>query len=128
MFSIPFVDQQRSELLALICRLGAEFRRRGMSEHLRRLRVYYLAVRHRLTRGRNELDVRWSEAHVLDWLRALQVPPYDRAWPVRPRGSGCPTCGVAQGETPSGRTELVFPGGTKLRCRECGASWLELDA
>ncbi len=98
-----------------------------MTEHTRRLKLYWLAARHGLLKGRNELDVKWSEAHVVDWLEALQLPPYDGSLAVRAKGAGCPTCGQGPGTTPSGRTVLVFPGGAKMRCQVCGQSWLELD-
>jgi len=114
-------------LLACVARLGEEFRRRGMREHVRRLRLYFLAVRHGLLKGPNELDVRWSESHVVEWMKAFRLPPFEAALEVRPPGGGCPRCGLAQGTVPSGRTELVFPGGAKLRCQSCGGAWLELE-
>lgn len=115
-------------LLEHIARLGEAFRSRGMEEHLRRLRVYWLAVRHGLTKGRRELDVKWSEAHLVSWMQALQVPPYEHALEVRRAGGGCPSCGAGQGTVPSVQTELVFPGGSRMACRGCGRLWLETDA
>ena len=115
-------------LLACVARLGEEFRRRGMTEHVRLLKLYFLDVRHRLLRGPNELDVRWSESHVVDWMKALRLPPFESALPVRWPGAGCSRCGIAQSTVPSGRTELVFPGGARLRCQSCGDRWLELES
>ncbi len=117
----------QSLLLTCVARLGEEFRRRGMTDHLRKLRLYWLAARHELLTRRNELDVRWNEAHVVAWLEAFRLPPYEGALPVRRKGAGCPRCGVAQGAVPTGRTELVFPGGARLKCQACGGCWLELD-
>lgn len=117
----------RTTLLSLIRRLGEEFARRGMPEHTRGLRLFWLAARHGLLKGKNELDVRWSEAHLLDWLEALRLPPYDAVLPVRAKGAGCPKCGAEPGLVPSGRTVLVFPGGVKMRCQGCAQAWLELE-
>jgi hypothetical protein len=112
-------------LLELARTLGEEFSRREMHDHVQRLRVYWLAARHGLLKGRNELDVKWSEAHLVDWLQVLQLAPYQGVLPVRAPGQGCPRCGLEQGLIPSGRTVLVFPGGAKFRCGECGCEWLE---
>jgi hypothetical protein len=124
MFSVRV---NRETLLSLIHRLGEEFARRDMPEHTRRLRLFWLAARHGLLKGQNELDVKWSEAHLLDWLEALRLPPYDGALPVRAKGAGCPRCGCEPGVLPSGRTVLVFPGGVKMRCQACAQAWLELE-
>lgn len=123
--SVIVVD--RMTLLSLIRRLGEEFARRDMPEHTRRLRLFWLAARHGLLKGQNELDVRWSEAHLLDWLEALRLPPYDVALPARAKGAGCPKCRAEPGLVPSGRTVLVFPGGVKMRCQVCAQAWLELE-
>lgn len=114
-------------LLEHILALGDAFKRRGMDEHVRRLRLYFLAVRHGLTKGRRELDVKWSEAHLVAWMQTLQVPPYERALELRKPGGGCPSCGAGQGTVPSVQTELVFPGGARMACRGCGRLWLELE-
>ncbi|MCI0571681.1 MAG: hypothetical protein L0Y66_13090, partial [Myxococcaceae bacterium] len=63
---------------------------------------------------------------VLDWLRTLRVPPFARDFPLRPRGAHCPRC-VQRGAQPSTRTELVYPGGARMRCGTCEAVWLEED-
>lgn len=119
------VSASNARLLELVTRLGAAFRARGMEEHARRLRLYWLAARHGLLKGRNELDVTWSEAHVVDWLKALGVPPFEGALPVRAPGSGCPACPVEPGVVPSARVDLVFPGGARLKCTTCGGQWVE---
>jgi len=116
-----------TRLLDLVTRLGEAFRERGMDEQVRRLRLFWLAAKHGLLKGRNELDVRWSEAHVIDWMKTLRLPPFEQTLPLRAQGQGCPTCPPEPGQVPSGRVELVFPEGTRLRCESCGAQWLELD-
>jgi len=47
-----------------------------MNQHLRELRVYYLALRRRLTS--DKLQLNWSEAFVIDWMKTLRVPPRAR--------------------------------------------------
>jgi hypothetical protein len=128
MFRSSLVMNRRDvpQLLELARRLGEEFSRREMHEHVQRLRVYWLAARHGLLRGRNELDVKWSEAHLVAWLEALQLPPYQAVLPVQAPGAGCPRCGAEPGLIPSGRTVLVFPGGARFRCGGCGAEWLAM--
>jgi hypothetical protein len=123
MCSVSGVNPQA--LLELVQRLGEEFSRREMHDHVRRLRVFWLAARYGLLERRNELDVKWNEQHLVDWLAALRLPPYEGALPVRDKGAGCPRCGLEPGVIPSGRTVLVFPGGAKFRCQGCGAEWLE---
>jgi hypothetical protein len=114
----------RSRLLPLIAQLGGEFSRRNMADHLRQLRLYYLAVKHRLdVRGRVQVD--WSADMVVEWMRSLRLKPYEDAYPVQ-RESGCRYC---ENRAP-GRviTLLVFPGGSKAQCRTCGRVWLNLHA
>jgi hypothetical protein len=113
--------------LRQIATLGEAFRAREMEEQLRQLRLYWLAVRQGLTKRNGDLDVKWSEEHLVTWMQTLQVPPYDRALAVRRKGGGCPTCGAGQGTTPSVQTVVVFPGGSRMTCRTCGLVWLETD-
>jgi len=120
------VDTNR-RLLELVTTLGAAFRERGMEEHLRRLRLYWLATRYGLLKGRNELDVKWSEAHVIDWMKTLRLAPFEGAYTERKPGSGCPACPSEPGMIPSARVDLVFPGGARLKCNGCGAQWVELE-
>ena len=118
---------RRTELLEWVERLGREFRRRGMDEHLRPLRVYYLALRHGLTTGR--LDVAWSAEHTRLWLEALRLPPFEDVLASRPLGTVCPRCGPElrrSGEAiPAARRRLAFPGGARVECLGCHAAWLE---
>lgn len=117
------------DLLQRVERLGREFVRRGMDAHARKLRIYYLAVRHRLASPlTGEVDVRWSEERVLEWLKLLRLPPYESAYPVRPRGAGCPRCEKSTNDRTALHTEQTFPGGSKMSCHACGAMWLEEDA
>jgi hypothetical protein len=118
---------RREELLTLVERLGREFRRRGMDEHLRPLRIYYLALRHGLTGGK--LEVSWSAQHTLDWLQTLRLPPFEDALPVRPERSPCPKCGWRKAggmeATLAAVRRLEFPGGARSECLGCGERWLE---
>ena len=76
---------ERAELLAMVKRLGAEFRRRGMHGHLGPLRLYWLALRHDLVEAeRHGLHVQLSEELVVEWFKLLRLSPYERAYPVQP--------------------------------------------
>jgi hypothetical protein len=118
----------RSRLLALVATLGHAFLRRGMGGHVRALRLYFLALRHGLTRGeRHVVKLEWSQDAVLEWLRVLRVPPYQDDYPVRPRGSRCRGCAPEPGHPVQTSTLLTFEGGAKMGCRGCAECWLELD-
>jgi len=114
------------ELLRRVEQLGREFVRRGMEVHARKLRVYYLALRHRLASPhKGEVEVRWSEERVLEWLKVLRLPPFEGVYGVRPWGSGCLRCEKTGNDRTSIHTEQTFPGGAKMSCYACGDVWLE---
>lgn len=113
-------------LLEQVRLLGREFVRRDMQVHARKLRVYYLALRHGLVGESHELDVHWNGPFVRTWLETLQLPPFEKALPSRPRGSLCAAC-HREGAQPSTRTELLFPGGARMRCSTCDGAWIESD-
>lgn len=116
----------RAELLHYVERLGREFVRRGMNDHARRLRLYYLALKHGLTTKGNDVEFRWSEAFVVEWMRTLKVPPYKDDYPSRPRNSKCLKCNDRSSQ-PSITTVGSLPDGAKMRCGTCGAIWIETD-
>jgi hypothetical protein len=110
---------ERAELLSMVKRLGAEFRKRRMHGHLAPLRLYWLALRHGLVQPeRHGLHVQLSEEMIVEWFRLLRLPPYERAYPVQPPGSRCPSCRPGEG---------TFPEGRKVACLACRAAWLELE-
>jgi hypothetical protein len=117
----------RNQLLSYLTRLGKEFQKRQMMEHVGKLRLYYLAVKNGLTSGGNrQVDLHWTQDFTLSWMRTLQVPPFEHDYPVRPRGSHCRRCGDGHGS----RTvfvDAVFPGGSRMKCQRCEDSWLEHD-
>jgi len=115
---------RREELLHHVILLGKAFSARGMDQHLRDLRVYYLALRHGLTS--NKLQLNWSEAFVIEWMKMLRVPPFENSYPVLARGEPCPRCPSTAGSSVS--TDCVFPGGARMRCQNCGCEWLEHEA
>ncbi|MGA9522978.1 MAG: hypothetical protein WBV82_16035 [Myxococcaceae bacterium] len=118
----------RSDLILLAVVLGRVFMRLGMKGHAHTLRLYFLALRHGLTQGqRHVVKVDWSEDAVLEWLKVLRVPPYQDAYPVRRRGSGCDRCAPGSGHPVEISTLLTFAGGAKMGCRTCGRAWLELE-
>lgn len=71
--------RSRTELLTLVTILGREFRRLGMAAHMKRLRLYFLAVKHGLTTAGNDVELSYTEDEVLEWMRTLKVPPFDKA-------------------------------------------------
>lgn len=111
-------------LLESVRRLGQEFDRRGMDEHVRTLRLYYLALTRGLVDRGKAVRAHWSPRQVDEWLEALRLPPFERRLPLLRAGHPCPACGPSQGIQSGIRTELTFPGGARVRCAECGARWL----
>jgi hypothetical protein len=119
---------ERAELLSMVKRLGAEFRKRGMQGHLAPLRLYWLALRHDLVQAdRHGLHVQLSEEMVVEWFKLLRLPPYERAYPVQAPGSRCPRCVPGDGPAMEVVTEQTFPEGRKVACLACRAAWLELE-
>jgi hypothetical protein len=101
----------RAEVLGYIAALAAEFWKRGMRSHSHHARG-------------------WPDELVFEWMRTLQLPPFEAAYQVRPRNQGCPACPRG---TESVFTECVFQGsdgkslGSRHHCSQCGSTWLELD-
>jgi hypothetical protein len=120
---------QRPRLLKMVGALGRAFVRRGMHAHAAKLRAYYVLLRRGLaTPGKNEVDIRWSEALVIEWMKILRMPPYENAYPVRPAQSSCSRCRETPTNEAGGfQTESTFPGGWKVRCSTCGEAWLVLE-
>ena len=115
-------------LLAMVERLGDEFRRRGMRTHAVPLRVYWLALRHGLVQGEGHaLQLSLSEDAVVEWFKLLRFPPYQQAYPVRAAGSACPVCPARDGRAPEVITERAFPDGRKMACLACRTAWLEVE-
>lgn len=116
----------KAELLKLVIALGREFRRRGMHEHAKKLRLYYLAVKSGLTVGAHEADLHWSEEFTIEWMKTLRLPPFENDFPVHPQGWKC-QCPTGASTAAPATVELTFPGGARKRCPACVAVWLELD-
>ncbi len=112
----------RSRLLQLVTLVGRELVLRGMRDHAKVMRLYYLAVHYGLTSGKHAVDLRWDEDFIVEWARLLGLPPHATDYQVRPRHSKCARC---PDERDSIRTEVVFVGGAKFRCVNCGAVWVE---
>ena len=118
---------ERDALLAMVHRLGEEFRRRDMRTHLTPLRIYWLALRHGLVEDEaHALHLSLSEETVVEWFKLLRLPPYQHAYPVRPTGTACPACAprAREGEL---STERTFPGGRKVVCLARRTAWLEVE-
>ena len=95
-----------------------------MPGHAQKLRIYFLALDKHLLPRNLELEVKWSRAQVIDWMKTFRLPPFEQALPVRAAGGGCGRC-LKQESQPQVRTERVFPNGARMRCDGCGAVWLE---
>jgi hypothetical protein len=115
----------REMLLRYTSAVGREFAQRGMPQ-VRPLRLFYLAVRDDLIPGHHRLEIAWSEALTLEWMRTLRVEPFEQAYPVRPFGSSC-GCGAVRGTPAGALVHCVFPGGARMGCQSCEAVWLEVD-
>ena len=102
--------------LALAERVGLELRRLGMMKHVERLRRYYADVR----AGRAPASGEWTDDMVTEWAKILRVPPYEGAYPIKPRMARC-AC-----PSPKTYTQTVWPGGCKSSCSGCHEVWLEL--
>ncbi len=123
------LGSDRVALLRAVVQLGRAFRERGMGMHARALRLYWLAVRHGLASGdRAVVKVEWNSDAVIEWLKVLRVPPWEGAYPVRPRGSSCRRCPRGDGHPVETTTLLSFGEGAKMGCRRCGDAWLELES
>jgi hypothetical protein len=119
----------RGSLLAMVQRLGDEFRRRGMRTHLTPLRIYWLALRHGLVQDEGHaLQLTLSEETVVEWFKLLRLPPYQDAYPVRAAGSACLACGPRATAAAELATERTFPDGRKVVCLACRSAWLEVEA
>lgn len=114
----------RIRLLELVVALGVEFSRRGMREECRRLRLYYLAIKHGLAAEHHRVQLHWDEDLIVEWLRLLRLSPFEHHYPVR-TDMACDRCEYRPGRVV---TKAIFPGGSKLECLECGGQWLLLRA
>ena len=125
-----FSNMPHGQLLAYVEALGKECQRRGMVALVEQLRTYYWALQRRHVNGQGALELSWTPARVEELMATLQLPPFEGRFSVRPRNSPCQTCHAAPGErgaradTPF--VEMVFPGGARVRCSGCSATWLEL--
>jgi len=118
----------RTALLEMVQTLGDEFRRRGMRTHVAPLRIYWLALRHGLVHDEQHgLHLTLSEETVVEWFKLLRLPPYQRAYVVRPTGSRCPTCPPKEGRAGEVASERTFPDGRKMVCLDCRSAWLEME-
>ena len=122
MLTVHAFSMDRARLLELVVALGCEFSRRGMPDHCQRLRLYYLALQHGLDARRHRVEIHWDEELVIEWMRLLQLPPYQDHYRVR-RETRCDRCESRPGTVV---TKGVFPGGAKLECLQCGGEWLTL--
>ena len=115
---------KREDLLRLVILLGKAFAARGMTAQVKDLRLYYGALRGNLGGTATALEKKWPELVLVEWLKTLRVPPYDRAYRVRPWGSRC----ACPREKQRLFTAVVFPGGAKVACASCNEVWLQEEA
>lgn len=115
----------KEELLQHVETLGREFEARGMTPHVRSLRLYWLALKHDLVEPDLSLQVHATVDWVVDWFKLLRLPPHQHALPVRRHEDRCGRClpGAAMI-----RTVTVFPGGYRKTCDVCRSEWLVLES
>jgi hypothetical protein len=102
--------------LLLAENVGRELVRLGLEEHLAKVRSFYADTR----AGRPLRMGGWIQEHVIELAKILRVPPYEHAYPVRPRLS---SCGCS---SPQPLTALMVGPVSKLECGACGVVWLEV--
>ncbi len=107
-------------MLELVVRAGGESARRGYVLHRDVLRALYRALRSGLVRS---TSATWPmlEDLVVEWARALQVPPFDGAVDDGTGNLGvCIRCKAGKGGRRQMRVELRWRSGSVLRCPACG--------
>ncbi|WP_223644426.1 hypothetical protein [Corallococcus sp. EGB] len=114
----------KEELLQQVEKLGHEFEARGMTAHVRSLRLYWLALKHDLVEPDLSLQVHATADWVVDWFKLLRLPPHEHALTVRRHGEGCGRCLPGYGTS---RTLTVFPDGYRMTCDACRSEWLVLE-
>src|SRR3954468_15552067 len=95
-----------------------------MADHASALRLYYLALTSGVIGKRTRVELHWSRELTEEWLRTLRLPPFQNVYRIKPRGEVCDCARPGGPKLPNIRTEANFPGGTRLRCDDCGAKWL----
>ncbi len=109
-----------AELLELVVRAGRESARRGFALHRQLLGALYRALRHGLLQagaGAGPL----VEELVVEWSRALGVPPFDTAADDGTGNLGvCLRCKAGKGGRREMRVELQWRSGALLKCPGCG--------
>ncbi len=60
----------------------------------------------------------------VEWMRVLQVPPYQKDYRAQSRMAPCANCKTREREV---QTALNFPGGFLAACARCGEKWLILE-
>lgn len=109
-----------AEMLDLVVRAGGESARRGYVLHRDVLRALYRALRSGLVRSTSAM---WPmlEDLVVEWARALKVPPFDGAAEDGTGNLGvCIRCKAGKGGRRQMRVELRWRSGSVLRCSRCG--------
>jgi len=107
-------------MLELVVRAGGESARRGYVLHRDVLRALYRALRSGLVRS---VHATWPmiEDLVVEWARALEVPPFDGAADDGTGNLGvCIKCKAGKGGRRQMRVELRWRSGALLRCPGCG--------
>jgi hypothetical protein len=113
----------RAELTEYVRRLGLEFARRGMPE-VEILVQYFQALETDSLDQLPAMHVFWNEETTMEWMKTLQVPPFEESYPVRSFASRCAAC---NGVPHRSFSEVVFPGGARVRCERCNDVWIETE-
>jgi len=108
------------ELLELVVRAGRESARRGFGLHRQLLGALYRALRHGLFRTSGSAGPLVEEL-LVEWSRALAVPPFDTAADDGTGNLGvCLRCKAGKGGRREMRVELQWRSGALLKCPSCG--------
>ncbi|NNC01925.1 hypothetical protein HJC10_03530 [Corallococcus exiguus] len=115
----------KAELLQHVETLGREIEVRGMTEHVRSLRLYWLALNHDLVEADLSLKVHATADWVVDWFKLFRLPPHEASFAVRRDEDGCGRCLPGSAMI---RTVTVFPDGYRKTCDACLSEWVVLKS
>jgi hypothetical protein len=104
----------------LLIQLAAEFKRRGLDAQVKKLRTYYVNLKHRkkLSMESPIGESVWTEDAVIEMMCMLQLAPFDHVFERRSRCS----CGADRRRTAYSVERLGDVG--LWACSECKSVWL----
>lgn len=115
--------QLHADFLRWVEQLGKAFVAKGLSSEAASLRVYYWALNHGHTGLGRDMHVVWSPDAVREWMKVLQVPPWEGHYQVLPMNA--PQCPGCRRPRSLAHVELTAGPVRKVKCRACKEIWVE---